>query len=126
MVQRCNGNTAGLGYLEALELSMQILLLGHLASVRTANSQWGRRIQFLYERKPLIKNIINTAPMHPSCKPTFGSQNHKKANPNRYIVLYLLINLHIVPINEINIQKDWHWPQNILKSKKRRYTEING
>jgi hypothetical protein len=27
----------GLGYLEALELSMQILLLGQLASVRTVN-----------------------------------------------------------------------------------------
>ncbi len=29
LVQRCNGTTAGLGYLEVLELSMQILLLGH-------------------------------------------------------------------------------------------------
>jgi hypothetical protein len=48
LVQRCNGTTAGLGYLEVLELSMQILLLGHVASVRTVNSQWGRRIQFLY------------------------------------------------------------------------------
>jgi hypothetical protein len=41
------GTTAGLGYLEVLELSMQILLLGQLASVRTVDSQWGRRIQFL-------------------------------------------------------------------------------
>ncbi len=40
-VQRCNGTTAGPGYLEVLELSMQ-------TSVRTVNSQWGRRIQFLY------------------------------------------------------------------------------
>ena len=48
LVQRCNGTTAGMGYLEVLELSMQILLLGQLASVRTVNSQWGRRIQFLY------------------------------------------------------------------------------
>ena len=46
LVQRCNGTTAGLGYLEVE--SMQILLLGQLASVRTVNSQWGRRIQFLY------------------------------------------------------------------------------
>ncbi len=37
--------TAGLGNLEVLKLSMQILLLGQLASVRTVNSQWGRRIQ---------------------------------------------------------------------------------
>jgi hypothetical protein len=48
LVQRCNGTTAGLGYLEVLELSMQILLLGQLASVRSVNSQRGRRIQFLY------------------------------------------------------------------------------
>jgi hypothetical protein len=47
VAQRCNGTTAGLGYLEVLELSMQILLLGQLASVRTVNFQWGRRIQFL-------------------------------------------------------------------------------
>ncbi len=47
-VQRCNGTTAVLGYLKVLELSMQILLLGQLASVHTVNSQWGRRIQFLY------------------------------------------------------------------------------
>jgi hypothetical protein len=33
MVQRCSGTTAGLGYLELLELPMQILL--QLASVRT-------------------------------------------------------------------------------------------
>ncbi len=49
-VTRCNGTKAGLGYLEALALSMQILLLGQLASVRTLNSQWGENgsmIQFL-------------------------------------------------------------------------------
>ncbi len=45
---RLNGTTAGLGYLEVLELSMQILLLGQLASFLTVSSQWGRRIQFLY------------------------------------------------------------------------------
>jgi hypothetical protein len=44
----CNGTTAGLGYLEVLELSLQILLLGRLASVSNVSSQWGRRIQFLY------------------------------------------------------------------------------
>jgi hypothetical protein len=45
---RLNGTTAGLGYLEVLELSMQILLLGQLAGVLTVSSQWGRRLQFLY------------------------------------------------------------------------------
>jgi hypothetical protein len=48
LIQKCNGTTAGLGYLEVLELSMQILILGQLASVRTVNSHWERRIQFLY------------------------------------------------------------------------------
>jgi hypothetical protein len=43
LVQRCNGTTAGLGYLEVLELSMQILLLGQLASVRTVNSRTGEK-----------------------------------------------------------------------------------
>jgi hypothetical protein len=52
LVQRCNGTTAWLGYLEVLELSMKILLLGQLASVCTVNSQWGRRIQYLYWLKP--------------------------------------------------------------------------
>jgi hypothetical protein len=28
----------------------------------------------------------------------------------------LLINLHIVPVYEINIQKEWHWPPNIYKT----------
>jgi hypothetical protein len=45
LVQRCNGTTAGPGYLEVLELSRQFLLLGQLASVRTVNCQSGRRIQ---------------------------------------------------------------------------------
>jgi hypothetical protein len=44
----CKGTTAKLGYLEVLELFMEFLLLGQLASVRTVNSQWGRRIEFLY------------------------------------------------------------------------------
>jgi hypothetical protein len=48
LVQRCNGTTAGLGYLEVSELSTEILLLEQLAIVRTVNSQWGRRIEFLY------------------------------------------------------------------------------
>jgi hypothetical protein len=46
----CISTKAGLGYLEALEFPMQILLLRQLASVRTVNSQWGEngsRIQFL-------------------------------------------------------------------------------
>jgi hypothetical protein len=46
LVQRAA--TARMGYLKVLELSKQILLLGLLASVRTVNSQWGRRLQFLY------------------------------------------------------------------------------
>jgi hypothetical protein len=33
LVQRCNGSTAGLGYLEVLKLFMQILLLGRWAIV---------------------------------------------------------------------------------------------
>ncbi len=37
-----------MGYFEALELSMQILLLVQLASLRTVNSLRGRRIQYLY------------------------------------------------------------------------------
>ncbi len=41
LVQRCNGTTAGLGYLEVLELSMKILLLGQLASVRTMSTPNG-------------------------------------------------------------------------------------
>jgi hypothetical protein len=47
-----NGTTAGLGYLEVMELPMQILLLRQLASVLTVSSPWGRRIQFLYPLKP--------------------------------------------------------------------------
>jgi hypothetical protein len=38
-IQQCNGTTAGLGYLEVLSLSMEILLIGQLASVRTDNPQ---------------------------------------------------------------------------------------
>jgi hypothetical protein len=36
--ERCNNTNAGLGYLELLEMSKQILLLEQLASVRTVNS----------------------------------------------------------------------------------------
>jgi hypothetical protein len=38
LVQSCNVTTAGLGYWEVLELSMQILLLGQLACFRAVNS----------------------------------------------------------------------------------------
>jgi len=44
----CKGTTAGLGYLDVSALYMEFLLLGQLAGVRTVNSQWGRRIEFLY------------------------------------------------------------------------------
>jgi hypothetical protein len=44
----CKGTTAGLGYLEVLELFMELLLFGQLDSVRNVNSQWGRKIEFLY------------------------------------------------------------------------------
>jgi hypothetical protein len=42
--QRCDSTTAGLGYMELLESSKQILLLGQLASVSTVN----------YEEKVLL------------------------------------------------------------------------
>jgi hypothetical protein len=41
LVQRCNGTTAGLGSLEVLEFSMQILLLGQLAIVSALSTSNG-------------------------------------------------------------------------------------
>ncbi len=41
MVQRCNSTTAGLCYLELLELSKQILLLGQLARVSALSTTNG-------------------------------------------------------------------------------------
>jgi hypothetical protein len=39
--------------------------------------------------------------------------NHKQTPSKLLYVNLLLINLHIVPVYEINIQKEWHWPPNI-------------
>ncbi len=58
LVQRCNGITAGLGYLEVLELPVQILLLGQLASVRTVNSLWGRRYNSTTDLSPITNSSI--------------------------------------------------------------------
>ncbi len=102
LVQRSNGTTAGLGYLKVLELSVQILFLGRLASVRSVNSQWGRRIQFLFWFKHYY-NHISIAPMHPRCKPTYGRQNHKQTPTE---ILYVPSSHQ--PIYEINIQKEWY------------------
>jgi hypothetical protein len=117
LVQRCNGTTARLGYLEVLELSMQILLLGQLASVRTVNTNWGRGYNSSTDSNPnTISSIqlqyIQAASPHLADKTT--------SNPNRNVVcLNLLhINLHTVPLYGINIQREWHWPPNIYKNKK--------
>jgi hypothetical protein len=60
MVQRCNGTTVGLGYLKVLELSMEILLLGQLASVRTFNSQWGEKHgrRNFNDTNPLMSSLL--------------------------------------------------------------------
>ncbi len=71
-VLRCRDGLFG-----SIGISKQILLLGRLASVRTVNSQWGRRIQLLYW--PYYK-LINTAPVHLSQKHTSRRQNHKQTS----------------------------------------------
>ncbi len=78
--QRSNGSygtTAGLGYSEVLELSKQILLFGQLASVRTVNSQRGRRIQLLYctdlntiTNSSIQLQCIQARSLHPADKTT--------------------------------------------------------
>jgi hypothetical protein len=59
--QRCNGTTAGLGYLKVLKLSMQILLLEQLASVRTVNFQWGEGYNSSTDLNP---NTITSIQLH--------------------------------------------------------------
>ncbi len=78
------------------------------ASVRTVNTQWGRRI---YSSTNLNPNTITSIQRpHPADKTT------SKLQPKYvlYLCTNLLINLHNVPINEINIQKERHWPPNII------------
>jgi hypothetical protein len=54
--------------------------------------------------------------MHPSFKTTSSRQNHKQTTTEllyrTVFIKLLLIHLHIVPmpIYELNIQKEWHWP----------------
>jgi hypothetical protein len=50
LVQRCNGTTAGLGWVtgKLMRYVHANLPLGRLASVRTTDSHWGRMTQFVY------------------------------------------------------------------------------
>ncbi len=86
LVQRCNGTTAGLGYLEVLELSMHILLLGQLASVRTATTNGGEGYNSHTDFNP------NTISHQYSSNPT-SSRQKQKQNPNRNVVCINLLPL---------------------------------
>ncbi len=44
-IQRCNGTTAGLGYLEIVWIVHANFPHGRLASVRTVNPHWGKMVQ---------------------------------------------------------------------------------
>ncbi len=63
-----------------------------------------------------LYNLNNTAPMDPSCRPTSSRQNHKQPQPKNCMYKSSPHQPpYCVPIYEINIQKEWHWPQNIFK-----------
>ncbi len=96
LVQRCNGTTIGMGYLEVLEFSKQILILGQLASVRTVNSQWRRRIQLLYWHKSFYKLTIQL-----QCTQARSPHPADKTQSEMFSVNLLLINLNTVPICEL-------------------------
>ncbi len=74
-----------MGYLEVLELSKQILLLGQLDSVRTVNSQWEEAYNSSTDLiKPYYK-LISSVPVYPSYKTT-SSRQKPQANPKRNVV----------------------------------------
>ncbi len=62
--------------------------------------------------------------MHPSFKPTSSRQTMHKQTPSELLysmyVSQLLINLHIVPVYEINIQKECQRPPNVKKNQRIR------
>ncbi len=76
---------------------------------------------------PNTVTSIPTAPMHPSCKPTSGRQNHKQTPTEIFYVhiILLLINLHTVPTVYIkkNNQNMW-WPQKSSGSGPCLFTEV--
>ncbi len=87
--------------LEVLEFSTQVLLLGQLASVRTVNSQWRRRIQLLYWLKPYY-TLINTAPVHPSFWSPHPADKTPSKTPSEMLYVNLFhINHNTVPICEL-------------------------
>jgi hypothetical protein len=59
--------------------------------------------------------ISNASKLQAHIQPT----NHKQTPSELFFVNLLLINLHIVPVYIINIQKEWHWPPNIKKIDRR-------
>ncbi len=88
-----------------------------MGSVRTVNSQWGRRIQLLYWLKPyyicanssIQLQCIQVTNPHPADKTTSKPTEKccMQICSSSTSILYLYMNL------KINIQKEWHWPPNI-------------
>ncbi len=102
-VQRCTGTTAGLGYLKVLELSTQILLPngGKVYNSSTdPNKITSEQLQCIQDSRPHLADKTTSKPQPKYC--TFQSSPYQPP--------YCIVP---VPIYEINIQKEWHWPPNI-------------
>jgi hypothetical protein len=97
--------TAELDYLEVLELSMQILLLGQLASVRTVNFQRGRGYNSSTDLYPNTITSIQLQCIQAASPHLANKTTSKPLNRNIVCINLLLINLHTVRIYEINIHK---------------------
>ncbi len=103
LVQRCNGATAGLGYLEVLELwrPCKFLSLGSWLVSALSNPNRGEGYNSSTAINPDTITSIQLQCIQAS-RPS-SRQNHKQTPTD---ILYVLI-------CEINIQKEWHWPPNI-------------
>jgi len=85
LVQMYNGTTDGLGYQKVLELSMQILLHGQLASVRTVKAQWGKRYNSSIDTNP--NNTSTSIQLHciQAASPHLTDKTTSKPQPNCYV-----------------------------------------
>ncbi len=89
LVQRCNGTTAGLGYLD-VQYTWFVhsnLPIGRLTSVRTVNLHWGEWLNSSAYFNP-NNNHVNSAPTQASLQTTSRPHHHATPMQNYCIQMY--------------------------------------
>jgi hypothetical protein len=107
LVQRGNGTTAGLGYLEVNVICPGNFPIGRLTSVRTVDLHWGEWLNSSADLTPTTITPMQLLIKQASRPPHVHITMHP---PSKILYINVLVS---IPICEIKIQKEWHWPPNI-------------